>query len=52
MKEALKKYKEAQKQHLKLITDYRKVDAKWSSRPASFGKAENTGLLGFGFLGL
>ena len=52
MKETLRKYNAVKEQHAQYVTDYRKVDQVWSQRPAVFGRAENTGLLGFGFLGL
>jgi hypothetical protein len=52
MKETLRKYNAIKEQHAQLVTDFRKVDKAWSQRPAAFGRAENTGLLGFGFLGL
>jgi hypothetical protein len=52
MKETLRKYNAIKEEHAKIVTDYRKVDKAWSQRPAAFGRAENTGLLGFGFLGL
>ena len=52
MRKILKKYNQFKEEHDRLVTDYRKVDKAWSQRPAAFGRAENTGLLGFGFLGL
>ena len=52
MKQILKKYNEIKEEHARLVADYRKVDRAWSQRSAAFGRAENTGLLGFGFLGL
>ena len=52
MRQILKKYNEIKEEHARLVADYRKVDRAWSQRSAAFGRAENTGLLGFGFLGL
>ena len=52
MKEILRKYNAIKKEHAQLVIDFRKVDDSWSQTPAAFGRAENTGLLGFGFLGL
>ena len=52
MKETLRKYNAIKQQHVEYVADFRKVDEFWPQRPAAFGRAENTGLLGFGFLGL